>query len=180
MAMIEMVVEGIGIDPQNNPLVLLRDEERKTFVPIWIGPSEAVAIDMELNAKQSQRPMTHDLMTSVFRELDIRLVRVSVNDFSEQVYYAKLHLQLGRDEELREVDARPSDAIALALRARCPILVHDSVAEKTGIQVEEAAELPMPEMSDDEAPEEDVDKFARLLEGVNLGDDDDKPKRRRS
>ena len=179
MAMIEMVVEGIGIDPQNNPLVLLRDEDRTTFVPIWIGPAEAVAIDMELNARTPQRPMTHDLIANMFRDLDIRLVQVTVNDFSEQVYYALLHLQLGRDDATREVDARPSDAIALALRARCPILVHDSVAQKTGIQVEEANELPEPSSPDSEEAQEEIDKFARLLEGVDLGDEDDKPKRRK-
>ena len=177
MAMIEMTVEGIGIDPQNNPLVLLRDEERKTFVPIWIGHGEAAAIDMELQSKQPQRPMTHDLIANVFRELDIRLVQVSVNDFSEQVYYAKLHLQMGRNEDaIREVDARPSDAIALALRARCPILVHDSVAAKTGIQVEATAELPEPmsENLDEDSSPEEIDKFVKLLEGVDLGEDDER------
>lgn len=177
MAMIEMTVEGIGIDPQNNPLVLLRDEERKTFVPIWIGPAEAVSIQMELDARQSQRPMTHDLIANIFRDLDIRLVRVTVNDFADQVYYAKLHLQAGRGGDEQEVDARPSDAIALALRARCQILVNDLVAQKTGIQVEEA--LPELEGADEEmeadASPEDIQKFVKLLEGVDFKDDlDDK------
>ncbi len=139
MAMIEMTVEGIGIDPNNNPLVLLRDADRKTFVPIWIGPAEAVSIQMELDNRQPQRPMTHDLIANIFRELGIRLLKVTVNDFADSVYYATLHLQTGQSEEqVQEVDARPSDAIALALRAHCQILVSDVVAQKTGIQVEEA------------------------------------------
>jgi len=180
MALIEMTVEGIGIDPSNNPLVLLRDAERKVFVPIWIGPAEAVSIQMELDAKQPQRPMTHDLMANILRDLGIKLVKVTVNDFSESVYYASLHLQIGRNEEnLHEVDARPSDAIALALRTQARILVSDEVAQKTGIQVEENA-LPrpdsdnLPSFTDDSVglpPLEEVDKFTRLLDGVDLGDD---------
>ena len=96
MTMIEMTVEGIGIDPHNNPLVLLRDAERKMFVPIWIGPAEAISIQWELDHRQPQRPMTHDLMTNIFREMGIRLLRVTVNDFADQVYFARLHLQIGR------------------------------------------------------------------------------------
>ena len=165
MAMIEMTVEGIGIDPSNNPLVLLRDSQRKVFVPIWIGHAEAVSIQMELDDKQPQRPMTHDLMANILRDLNVRLVKVTVNDFNDSVYYASLHLQIGRnDEKLHEIDARPSDAIALALRAQCTILVAEGVAAKAGIAVEETP------VEAEDAPPEEIDKFSRLLEGVDLGD----------
>src|SRR5690606_33571765 len=80
MTMIEMKVEGIGIDPQNNPLVLLRDDSRSIFVPIWIGLSEAVSIQMELDQRQAQRPMTHDLIAEILRELNVQLVKVTVNE----------------------------------------------------------------------------------------------------
>jgi len=175
MAMIEMTVEGIGIDPQNRPLVLLRDEDRKTFVPIWIGPAEAISIQMELDNRQRPRPMTHDLMANIFRDLGISLLKVTVNDFSDQVYYASLHLQVGEGEkDVQEIDARPSDAIALALRAKCAILVSDAVAEKTGIQVEEAEDSSPSGLDDeieddDDASPEEIDKFIKLLEGVDLG-----------
>jgi uncharacterized protein len=173
--MIEMMVEGIGIDPQNNPLVLLRDEDRKTFVPIWIGPAEAVSIQMELDNRVPPRPMTHDLIASIFRELDIRLVKVTVNDFDRSVYYATLHLQIGSGvANVQEVDARPSDAIALALRAQCRILVSDQVVDKTGIQVEEvvgeSGEIVASEDADQDASVEEIDKFTKLLEGVDLTD----------
>lgn len=173
--MIEMMVEGIGIDPQNNPLVLLRDEERKTFVPIWIGPAEAVSIQMELDNRTPPRPMTHDLIASIFRELDIQLIKVTVNDFDKSVYYATLHLQIGSGEgSMQEVDARPSDAIALALRAQCQILVSDKVVDKTGIQVEEVvsegADITASEGEDEDASAEEIDKFTKLLEGVDLTD----------
>ena len=176
--MIEMTVEGIGIDPQNNPLVLLRDEERKTFVPIWIGPAEAVSIQMELDNRQPPRPMTHDLIASIFGKLDIQLVKVTVNDFDKSVYYATLHLQVGPGESgVQEVDARPSDAIALALRAQCQILVSDKVVDKTGIQVEEVvgemaegSDTVESEVDEQDASPEEIDKFTKLLEGVDLSD----------
>jgi uncharacterized protein len=178
MAMIEMTVEGIGIDPSNNPLVLLRDAERKVFVPIWIGPAEAVSIQMELDAKQPPRPMTHDLMTNILRDLNIKLIKVTVNDFTDSVYYASLHLQVGRNEDnIHEVDARPSDAIALALRTRARILVAEDVAQKTGIQVEENSLPGLPSASGLEVeepknpPVEEINKFSRLLEGVDLDQD---------
>lgn len=172
MTMIEMVVEGIGIDPQSQTLVLLRDEERTTFVPIWIGQPEAISIQMELDKKPSPRPLTHDLMSNIFRELNIRLVKVTVNDFADQVYYASLHLQLPGDSQLQEIDARPSDAIALALRAQCRILVAAQVAEKTGIQIEEA--IDDADESEDQAAEpapEELDKFMKLMDGVDLSGD---------
>ena len=180
MTMIEMVVEGIGIDPRNQPLVLLRDEGRKTFVPIWIGPAEAVSIQWELDNRQPQRPMTHDLINNIFNELDIHLVKVTVNDVSDQIFYATLHLQLGRDGgNVREVDARPSDAIALALRAHCQILVSDSVAQKTGIQIEDTedlanAEAPVPDSGTPAASNDEINRFVKLLEGVDLTGDTDK------
>lgn len=183
MAMIEMTVEGIGIDPQNNPLVLLRDEARSTFVPIWIGLSEAVAIQTELDQRAAQRPMTHDLIANILRELNVRLVKVTVNEFEESIYYASLHLQIGDGESaevpIQELDARPSDAIALALRARCGIFVSETVSQKAGIQVEDAGPdalrrklaSPMREEMSDAAPDE-AEKLARLLEGVDLGEPD--------
>lgn len=175
MAMIEMTVEGIGIDPSNNPLVLLRDAERKVFVPIWIGHAEALSIQLELDSKQPQRPMTHDLIANILGDLNVKLVRVTVNDFADSVYYASLHLQVGRSAgNIHEIDARPSDAIALALRTKAQILVNDEVAEKTGIQVEEHVSLALPESGegeDEPRSGEEIDRLARLLDGVNLDDE---------
>lgn len=175
MTMIEMTVEGIGIDPSNNPLVLLRDAERKTFVPIWIGPAEAVSIQMELDEKQPQRPMTHDLIANILRDLGVTLIKVTVNDFSDSVYYATLHLQVGQGNTIQEVDARPSDAIALALRTQAQIWVADDVAQKTGIQVEESHLAALPEFAGEGAEADadpiEIDRLARLLEGIDLGDE---------
>lgn len=178
--MIEMVVEGIGIDPQNNPLVLLRDETRSTFVPIWIGLSEAVSIQTEIDQRTSQRPMTHDLIFNVFQETGVRLLKVTINEFEDLIYYANLHLQIGDNPaNIQQLDARPSDAIALALRARCGIFVSESVSQKAGILVEDLGNNTLRPKTTREAinatesestpPDEEVDKFTRLLEGVDLG-----------
>lgn len=178
--MIRMTVEGIGIDPQNNPLVLLRDEHNQTYVPIWIGAAEAVSIQMELDGRQPPRPMTHDLLAQMLRELGAELTKVTIHDFERPVYYATLHLQTERGQQ--EIDARPSDAIALALRASCNIYVAEDVLEKTGIQIEDARDdSNLPSIRDDaedpQAVEEEntpeLDKFRKLLEGVDLADDDD-------
>ncbi len=181
--MVEMKVEGIGIDPQNNPLVLLRDDSRSTFVPIWIGLSEAVSIQMELDQRTSQRPMTHDLIAGIMRELKVQLLKVTVNEFEDSIYYASLHLQIGDNESvIQELDARPSDAIALALRAKCGIFVSEVVAQKAGIQVEETgpdtlrpkAPSKVEESSEGTSSPDELEKFSRLLEGVDLGGDPDK------
>ena len=195
MIMMKMQVEGIGIDQQNNPLVLLCDEERKTFVPIWIGPAEAMSIQMQLDSRHPPRPMTHDLMTNILHEMNVRLLKVTVNDFERQIYYATLHLE--SKSGVQEVDARPSDAIALALRTQCAIWVSNEVIEKAGIQREDVLtevqndhdeETPendadfsdlsgLPSRAEDVAPEsspEEINKFVRLLEGVEFDDNGDK------
>lgn len=164
--MIQMLVEGIGIDPQNQTLVLLRDEERRVFVPIYIGPAEAMAIQTELDSRQAPRPMTHDLISNILRDLQVELIKVTVNNVDKMLYYATLHLRASGAEQ--EVDARPSDAIALALRAHCQIWVSDEVVDKSGIQVEEV--LGEDGDIEGEAPPE-IDKFARLIEGLDLGDE---------
>lgn len=174
--MIKMTVEGIGIDPQNQTLVLLRDEDHKVFVPIYIGPAEAMSIQMELDNQQPPRPMTHDLIANILRDLDVQLTKVTVNDVSDLLYYAKLHLQSREDGAPQEIDARPSDAIALALRTQCGIWVSDEVIDKSGIQVEEIASeaADMEAVTDEfeqaisEVSPDDVDRFSKLLEGVDL------------
>lgn len=187
--MTKMTVEGIGIDQQNNPLVLLCDEEHRTFVPIWIGPSEAMSIQMELDSRQPPRPMTHDLLANILREMGVQLVKVTVNDFEKQVYYATLHLEYEHNggDGVQEIDARPSDAIALALRAQCQIWVSDQVIEKTGIQREEVLSeeqledtSELPSRAEDVAPEQltptEMSKFVKLLEGVDFGEEGESPK----
>lgn len=161
--MIEMHVEGIGIDGHNNPLVLLRDGARTRFIPIWIGAAEAMGIQMGLDERVPPRPMTPELISNVMNALQMHLVQVTINDFASTVFYARLHLRVGgQDAPIQELDVRPSDAIALALRAKCPILVDETVSEKAGV--------PFEGQSHDSEGESDVDRFQRLLEDVDLGE----------
>ena len=127
--MIEMQLGGLGFDPKNmSPIVLLRDMEERNFLPIWIGMFEAAAIAMELQEFKSPRPMTHDLFYNTLSAADVTLERVLIRDLQDKTFFAALCLVSGG--EAFEIDARPSDALALALRAKAPIFVLQSVLQK--------------------------------------------------
>jgi hypothetical protein len=126
---IEMKVSGLTIDPiTNTPIVILKDFQEKKAIPIWIGIFEASAIATELEKIKFSRPMTHDLLRDVLVILDAEVARVEINDVRNNTFYANIILK--KDDHNYIVDARPSDAIALALRANAPIFVHDKVIEK--------------------------------------------------
>ena len=129
---IRMEVKGLMIDPSsNNPIVILRDPESQTFLPIWIGLFEASAIQLGLESVTSPRPRTHDLLVSMLRTLGSEVVKVVVADLRDQTFYAVIHVRRGSEE--LEIDARPSDAIALALRTGSPVFVAPSVLEKAQV-----------------------------------------------
>ena len=126
---LEMKVRGLALDPLSNmPIIVLKDEEDKRSLPIWVGIFEANAIALELEKIATPRPMTHDLIKNILESVEARVVKVVVTDLKENTFFAVLHLQLGgRDYQ---VDARPSDAIALALRVAAPIYVDEDVVRK--------------------------------------------------
>ena len=127
---IEMKVTGLTIDPFTNmPIIILKDLEEKSALPIWIGLIEASAIATELEKIELSRPMTHDLMKNIFKKLDVSVKKVEVNDLCDNTFYARIYLEKGSKEVV--IDSRPSDAIALALRARSPIFVAKKVVEKS-------------------------------------------------
>src|SRR4030095_14782777 len=112
---VEKTVRGLPAAPRSNlPILILRDEEDKRSLPIWVGLAEANAIAIELEKIPTARPMTHDLIKSILESLRARVLKVVVNDLRENTFFAVLHLQVGGNEVT--VDSRPSDAIALALR----------------------------------------------------------------
>ena len=126
---LEMKVKGLALDPLSNmPIIILRDEEEKRSLPIWVGLFEANAIALELEKIPTPRPMTHDLIKNILESIDARVVKVEVNDLRENTFFAVIHLQLGSAEIA--VDSRPSDAIALALRVAAPIYVDEDVVRK--------------------------------------------------
>jgi len=124
--MIEMTVGGLGFDPRNlSPLVLLRDQEEMNFLPIWIGIFEAASIAMVLQGIQPPRPMTHDLLKTIIEKNDSKINRVVVNEVKDGTYFAVIELLRGGKKI--NVDSRPSDAIALAIRCNSPIFVSEQV-----------------------------------------------------
>lgn len=125
--MIEMIVGGLGFDPRNlSPLVLLRDQEELNFLPIWIGVFEAASIAMELQGVKPPRPMTHDLLKTALEELGGKVRRIAINDIKEGTFYSTIEVET-KEGKVLTLDARPSDAIALAVRTHSPIFVAEVV-----------------------------------------------------
>ncbi|MGV8080782.1 MAG: bifunctional nuclease family protein [Syntrophales bacterium] len=128
--MIEMKVAGLTIDPvTNTPIVILKDRDEKRILPIWIGLFEASAIATELEGINFSRPMTHDLIRDILSNLGIEVLKVEVHDLRNNTFFANIHLL--REGKTQVIDSRPSDALALALRAGAPIYVEERVIEKS-------------------------------------------------
>ncbi|MGH7259699.1 MAG: bifunctional nuclease family protein [Nitrospiraceae bacterium] len=125
----QMKVRGLMFDPYNNTfIVILRDEEHAEMLPIWVGKPEASSISFALEEVPTPRPMTHDLMKAVLDVVDAKVISVVISDLKDNTYYAKIHLTF-EDSEY-SIDARPSDAIALALRTKAPIFANEEVLRK--------------------------------------------------
>lgn len=159
--MVEMDLVAVRIElPGNTPVVLLREpSDAHRLLPIFIGQPEATAIAFALDGVETPRPMTHDLLHSVLTELNASLDRVVVTALSEGTFYAELHVTTaGRPHR---ISCRPSDALALAVRAGCSIFVEDSVLEEAGI--------PEP-VEEDEPSEEVVEQFREFIDNVSPED----------
>ena len=125
---IEMTIKGLMVDPSTNmPIVILRDKDGQRVLPIWVGVFEANAIALQIENVTPQRPMTHDLLNNVIHDLRADIQKIVVSDLKDNTFYALIYLMIGG--EVTAIDARPSDAIALALRARAPIFVEDKVID---------------------------------------------------
>ena len=139
---IEVFVVGLVLDPSTNaPIVVLKDVNSETCLPIWIGLAEATAIASALKKVEINRPMTHDLLNAVIEELDAKAVKISISDLKDNTFIASIELQVGKDKkvnelkvgELKIIDARPSDAIALAVRTNAVITIKEKVLEQAKV-----------------------------------------------
>lgn len=131
--MIQAKIHGVVLDPINKGFaVILTDNENKKWLPIYVGPFEAQAIAMELENTKPPRPLTHDLMKNILDSLNVKISRISIIDLRDNTFYATISLE--ENGLHREIDARPSDAIALALRTKSPIFVSEEVLNKAGLQ----------------------------------------------
>ena len=131
--LVPMSIKGLMLDPMSNsPIVVLKDDDEKLFLPIWVGIFEANAIALQLENITTPRPMTHDLLREMIQQLDARVTRIVINDLRDATFYAQIRLLIRRasGEQMLEIDARPSDAIALALRTEAPIYVAQSVLDQ--------------------------------------------------
>jgi uncharacterized protein len=149
---IEMTIK-LMVDPITNlPIILLRDRDGQRVLPIWVGASEANAIALQIENITTPRPMTHDLLRNVIHDLKAEIRKVVVSDLKDNTFYALIHLEV--NGEALAVDARPSDAIALALRARAPIFVEDRVIDNA--------------KTNDFAPDKtDVERLQKWLESLD-------------
>jgi hypothetical protein len=154
--LIEMAIKGLMIDPVTNvPIVLLRDADNQRVLPIWVGPVEANAIALQIENVAPPRPLTHDLLRNVLSELGVTLRRVVITDLKENTFFA--YLDLRRGDETLLVDARPSDAIALAIRTKSPVFVDAAVLERA-------------RSVDASTDQEDRDRLQRWLESLDPDD----------
>ena len=159
--LVEMVIESVRVHMlSNRHVVILKDPEGDRYLPIWIGAWEASAIAMRLQGLSAERPLTHDLFAAALDRLGVRVERVVINELTDETYHARIHLE--RDGVQVEVDARPSDALALAVRAEVPIFAADEVLAQAALAAD----------PDEEAGAED--------EGEEAGEGSERPRRRKA
>src|SRR3989338_4607908 len=152
--MVEMFVTGIALDVRNNhPLVILNDSSKKRALPIWIGQAEAQAIARALEDFKPERPLTHDLIINLLKATGYKIKHIEINELNENTYFSTVVLE-NAIGELRPLDARPSDAIALSLRAECPIYISEKVFDDGTIPTELEEE------------DEDTEAFKNFVQNV--------------
>src|SRR4249920_464472 len=155
----EMVIYGVSFDlGSKQPIVLLKTADGNRFLPIWIGHPEAAAILMKLQGASTPRPMTHDLVSDMLTELEVSCARVAVTELRENTFYASITLSVNGREI--EIDSRPSDALALAVRAGAPIFAAEDVIAESAIEFEHEVE----------DTEEVVDRFKEFLDEISPED----------
>jgi bifunctional DNase/RNase len=168
--MIEVVIDSIRISlVSQHRIVLLREVDSERQLPIWIGPCEADAITIELQDVKVARPLTQDLLKNVIGELGGAVSHVLIKELNESVFHARLFINIDGQRDPREIDCRPSDAIALAVRAKVPIFIAEDVMDVAGVE-------PEPDLQEAEVAEEDVgnlDAFSDFLDTLDFDDFED-------
>ena len=168
--MIEVFVESIRVNMTNyKRVVMLKEKNASRYLPIWIGHFEADAIAIPMQNVPVTRPLTHDLLGGVITRLGAKLTQVVINELADETFYAKLILDI--EGKQVEIDSRPSDAIALAIRAKVPIFVEDSVLDQAGMTVDSESEEGEAETSEPtELDEEKLSVFKDFIESLDIED----------
>ena len=167
----EMVVESIRMSLMNyQRVVILKEKATERYLPIWIGPAEADAIAIELQQVSVARPLTHDLLRNILAELGATVTSIVVNDLSNDTFYARILMDVGGRHV--EIDSRPSDAIALAVRVKAPIFAEDSVLDKAGILLDSETVKKVESGETDEKEAEKLSIFRDFINSLDLEDFD--------
>jgi uncharacterized protein len=183
--MIEMIVDSIRVSLMNyQRVVILKEKETSRYLPIWIGAAEADAIAVKLQGTSVQRPLTHDLMQSVIDALGGKVNSIVINNLQKDVFFAKV--VLNRDGEQFEIDSRPSDAIALAVRVQAPIYAEEDVLNRGGVWLDQKTGKPVDDETEPKAnpegqqviDEEMKKKASAFYDYINKIDLDDFGKRK--
>ena len=167
--MIEVSIDSIRVSLMSqHRIVVLKEKDGERFLPIWIGPFEADAITLQLQGMEAPRPLTHDLLKAVLETLGGEVEHILISGLEKNTYFARIVIDA--DGDTVEVDSRPSDAIALAVRVSSPIYVADDVMESAGLRPEEEVSLAEgPEGGDGEQPtKSDLGAFEDFVEGLDL------------
>jgi bifunctional DNase/RNase len=167
--MVEMTVESVRINlATQQRVVILKATKQERYLFIWIAHAEAYAIAVELQGTTSPRPLTHDLLKNIIGELGAKIVSIVISDLIDEIYYARIVLDVaGRHVE---IDSRPSDAIALAVRAKTPIFVEESVLDRAGVALEQSEEKQTPMNRPEPKQEEEADNLDAYRDFINTLD----------
>jgi hypothetical protein len=167
--MIEVTIDSIRVSLMSQHRVaILKDEVSERYLPIWIGPCEADAITVELQEMEMARPLTHDILATTIAELGGSLSHILIRDLRNDVFYA--HILVNQNDESMEIDARPSDAMALAVRARVPIYVEEKVMEQAGITPEDDIEEELDVADTSEMDDKDLSVFSDFVDTLDVDD----------
>jgi len=154
--LIKMSLEGVRIElPSQKPIILLKEKEGNRYLPIWIGPFEASAIALEMSHIRTPRPMTHDLIINIIRNLKIKIDNIEISDLRDNTFYAIINI-INQENRLVKIDSRPSDAIATAVRSKCDIYVEEKVLDSGGLVIQSI--------------DEEVNKFRDFLDHIEPED----------
>lgn len=169
--MIEVIIDSIRVSLMSqHRIVVLKDTNTDRYLPIWIGPCEADAITMELQEIPPQRPLTHDLLKAVIGQMGGKIVHILISDLRNDVYYARIVVDVAGRQ--MEIDSRPSDAIALGVRAKVPIYVAEMVMDRAAIEPDEDVENE-PVGGTEEVDEDQLSAFKDFVNSLDLDDLDD-------
>ncbi len=182
--MIEMAIDSIRVSLMNyQRVVILKEKVAERYLPIWIGPAEADAIAVKLQGVSVPRPLTHDLLVSVIDALGASVNSIVVSDLKNDTFYAKIMLNV--DGNVVEIDSRPSDALALAVRSEVPIFADESVMDKAGIYLDQETGKPVTETADGtttaegtKISDEELKKLSAFKDFINTLDLEDFNKRK--